>query len=124
MNKFLSKVHVLSVLMILVTGYLKAQNLNLIPYPSQVEVLKGTCVLNNSRLYTNNKALSGILHFFNEEIGPQQNKSQISKQIIDLKILPSPDVYGSYEWLFMISRGLAGEVLCWTSHAIFSENKQ
>ena len=41
MNKFLFKVHVISALMILSAGYSKAQNLNLIPYPSQVEVLKG-----------------------------------------------------------------------------------
>ena len=72
MNKFLFNVHVIFALMILSTGYLKAQNLNLIPYPSQVEILKGNCVLYNSKLFTNNKGLSGLLHFFNEEVGPQQ----------------------------------------------------
>jgi hexosaminidase len=97
MYKFLFKVHVISALMILSTGYSKAQNLNLIPYPSQVEVLKGNCVLNNSQLFTNNKKLSGLLRYFNEKIGPQQKNSQIPKQVIDLKILPSSYVYGSYE---------------------------
>ena len=64
MNKFLFNVHVIFALMILSTGYLKAQNLNLIPYPSQVEILKGNCVLYNSKLFTNNKGLSGLLQFF------------------------------------------------------------
>ncbi len=45
MYKILFKVTVFSVLMILGAGYSKAQNLNLIPYPSQVEVMKGSCVL-------------------------------------------------------------------------------
>jgi hexosaminidase len=97
MNKFLFKVFVISAFVILSTGYLKAQNLNLIPYPSQVEILKGTCMLNNAPLYTNNKALSGILYFFNEEMGLQQKNNHIPKQVVELKILPSPDVYGSYE---------------------------
>src|SRR5579864_3482583 len=97
MNKFLFKVHIISVLMILSAGYLKSQNLNLIPYPSQVEVLKGNCVLNNAPLFTNSKELSGLLLFFNEEMGMQQKNSQIPKQVIDLKIQPSSDVYGSYE---------------------------
>ncbi len=97
MYKFLFKLPVISALVILSAGYLKAQNLNLIPYPSQVEVLKGNCVLYNSQLFTNNKELSGLLLFFNEEVSPQQKNSQIPKQVIDLKIQPSPDVYGSYE---------------------------
>ncbi|HLA59349.1 MAG TPA: family 20 glycosylhydrolase, partial [Puia sp.] len=97
MNKFLFRVYVISVFMILSTGYSKAQNLNLIPYPSQVEVLKGNCVLNNAQLYTNNKEFSVLLHFFNEEMGLQQKNSHIPQQVIDLKIVPSSDVYGSYE---------------------------
>ncbi len=97
MYKFLFKLLVISALLILSAGYSKAQNLNLIPYPSQVEVLKGNCVLYNSQLFTNNKELSGLLHFFNEEMGLQQKNSHIPKQVIDLKILPSSDVYGSYE---------------------------
>ena len=84
-------------LIILSTGYSKAQNLNLIPYPSQVELLKGNCVLYNSQLYTDNKELSGLLHYFNEEIGLQQKNNHTPKQIIDLKIQPSSNVYGSYE---------------------------
>ena len=97
MYKLLFKEFVISALMISGAGYSKAQTLNLIPYPSQVEVLKGNCVLYNSQLFTNNKELSGLLHYFNEEIGLQQKNSQIPKQVVDLKILPSPDVYGSYE---------------------------
>ena len=97
MYKFLFKLYIISALVILSAGYSKAQNLNLIPYPSQVEVLKGNCVLYNSQLFTNNKELSGLLHFFNEEMGLQQKNSHIPKQVIDLKILPSSDVYGSYE---------------------------
>ena len=97
MYKFLFKLPVISALVILSVGYSKAQNLNLIPYPSQVEVLKGNCVLYNSQLFTNNKELSGLLLFFNEEVSPQQKNSKIPKQVIDLKIQPSPDVYGSYE---------------------------
>ena len=97
MYKFIFKVFVIMALAIVSAGYLKAQNLNLIPYPSQVEVLKGNCVLNNAQLFTNNKELSGLLQFFNEEMGLQQKNSQIPKQVIDLKIQPSPDVYGSYE---------------------------
>ena len=97
MNKFLFKVPVISVLMLLSAGYSKAQNLNLIPYPSQVEILKGTCVLNNALLYTNNKALSGILNFQKEEMGREKTHKKIPKQVIDLKIRPSSDVYGSYE---------------------------
>ncbi len=96
MCKFLLKLPVISALVILCVGYSKAQNLNLIPYPSRVEVLKGNCVLYNSQLFTNNKQLSGLLHYFNEEIGLQQKNSHIPKQIIDLKIQPSPDVFGSY----------------------------
>jgi hexosaminidase len=97
MYKSLFKVQVISVLMIFGARHSNAQNINLIPYPSQVEVLKGNCVLYNSQLFTNNKELSGLLHYFNEEIGLQQENSHTPKQVIDLKILPSPDVYGSYE---------------------------
>jgi hexosaminidase len=97
MYKLLFKLPFIAALVIFNAGYLKAQNLNLIPYPSQVEVLKGNCVLYNSQLFTNNKELSGLLLFFNEEIGPQQKNSHIPKQVIDLKILPSSGVYGSYE---------------------------
>jgi hexosaminidase len=97
MRKFIFRVYVISALVILSTGYSNAQNLNLIPYPSQVEVLKGNCVLYNSQLVTNNKELSGLLLYFNEELGPQQKNSHTPKQAIDLKILPSSGVYGSYE---------------------------
>jgi len=97
MNKFLFKVFVIAVLMISGAGYSMAQNINLIPYPSQVDVVKGNCVLYNSPLFTNNKDLSGLLIFFNEEMGRQQKNSHIPRQVIDLKIMPSPDVYGSYE---------------------------
>ncbi len=97
MNKFLFKVFVIAALMISGAGHSKAQNINLIPYPSQVEVLKGNCVLYNSQLFTNNKELSGLLYYFNREMGLQQKNSHTPKQFIDLKILPSPDVYGSYE---------------------------
>ncbi len=38
MNKFFFRVHVISALMILSAGYLNAQNLDLIPYPDQLEV--------------------------------------------------------------------------------------
>ena len=96
-NKFLFKVHVIAVLVILNIGHSKAQNLNLIPYPSQVEILKGNCVLNNAPLFTNNKELSGLLLFFNEEMGPHEKNSHTPKQVIDLKILPSSEVYGTYE---------------------------
>ena len=97
MYKFLFKFPVISALVILSAGYLKAQNLNLIPYPTRVEVLKGNCVLYNSQLFTNNKELSGLLLFFNGEVSSQQKNTEIPKQVIELKILPSPDVYGSYE---------------------------
>jgi hexosaminidase len=97
MYKFLFKVHVMTALTILSAGYSKAQNINLIPYPSQFEVLKGNCVVYNSQLFTNDKGLSGLLHYFNAEIGQQPKNSNIPKQDIDLKILPSSDVYGSYE---------------------------
>src|SRR5450432_2871521 len=97
MNKLLFKLNVISALVVFSAGYSKAQNLNLIPYPSQVEVLKGNCILYNSQLFTNNKELSGLLHYFNEEIDLQQKNSHIPKQVIDLKILPSSDIYGSYE---------------------------
>jgi len=98
MNKFLSKMRVLSVFMILVTGYSKAQNLNIIPYPSQVEVLKGNCVLYNSKLFTNNKALSGLLYYFNEVVDLQEtDEDKQPEQFIELKILSSKNVYGSYE---------------------------
>ena len=97
MNKFLFRVHVIFALVIFNAGYSKAQNLNLIPYPRQVEVLKGNCFLYNSQLFTNNKELSGLLHYFNEEIGLKQKNTNIPKQVIDLKILSSSDVYGSYE---------------------------
>jgi hexosaminidase len=97
MNKFLFKVFVIAALMISGAGHSNAQNINLIPYPSQLEVLKGNCVLYNSPLFTNNKELSGLLQFFNEEMSPLQKSSHIPKQVIDLKILPSPEDYGSYE---------------------------
>ncbi len=97
MYKILHKVHVISALMTLSAGYSKAQNLNLIPYPSQVEILKGTCVLNNALLYTNNKALSDLLHFQKEEILPEKIHSRIPKQLVDLKIQSSANAYGSYE---------------------------
>jgi hexosaminidase len=97
MYKFFFKLPVIAALVIFNAGYLKAQNLNLIPYPSRVEVLKGNCVLYNSQLFTNNKELSGLLLFLNEEIDPQQKNSHIPKQVVDLKILPSSGVYGSYE---------------------------
>jgi len=97
MYKILFKFLVISALLILSAGYSKAQNLNLIPYPSQVEVLKGNCVLNNAQLFTDNKELSDLLHYLNEEMGLQQKNPKNAKQVIELKILPSPDVYGSYE---------------------------
>ncbi len=97
MFKLFFRVHIISALMILSAGYSKAQNLNLIPYPSHVEVLKGNCVLYHSPLFTNNKEQSGLLHFFNEEMGLEQTNSHVPKQVIDLKIKPSADVYGSYE---------------------------
>ena len=97
MNKFLIKVRIIAACMVLSTGHSKAQSHNLIPYPNRVEVLKGNCVLNNAQLFTNNKELSGLLLFFNEEMRPQQKNSHIPKQVIDLKIQPSSDVYGSYE---------------------------
>ncbi len=97
MYKFLFKVQIISVLIILSVGSSKAQNLNLIPYPSQVEVMKGNCVLINAQLFTNNKGLSGLLHFFNEEIGLQQKNGDMPRQFIDLKILSSENAYGSYE---------------------------
>ena len=81
MNKFLFRLIVISALVIFSAGYSKAQNLNLIPYPSQVEVLKGNCVLNNSPLFTNNKGLSGLLHYFNEEMGLQQNEQSYPKSV-------------------------------------------
>jgi len=96
MNKFIFKVFVIASLILSGAGYSKAQNINLIPYPSQVEILKGDCVLYNAPLFTNNKGLSGLLLFFNEETGLQKN-DHTPKQVIDLKILPSPGVYGSYE---------------------------
>ncbi len=96
MNKFLSKVYVIAALMISAAGYSRAQSINLIPYPSQVEVLKGNCVLYNSPLFVNNRGLSGLLTFFNEEMGLQEKNSHIPRQVIDLKILPSSNVYGSY----------------------------
>src|SRR5450432_3390450 len=97
MYKFLFKVHVISALVILSAGYSKAQNLNLIPYPSQVEILKGNCVLYNAQLFTNNKELSGLLHYFNDEMRLLQKNTDIPGQVIDLKIQPSLDVYGSYK---------------------------
>jgi hexosaminidase len=96
LNNFF-KVFVISALIISRTGYSKAQNLNLIPYPSQVEILKGTCVLKNGMIYTNNKALSGILHFQNEQGEPWKKNGKIPRQLVDLKILPSANAYGSYE---------------------------
>ncbi len=80
MYKFLFKIHVISALVILSAGYSKAQNINLIPYPSQVEILKGNCVLYNSQLFTNNKELSGLLHYFNEEMDLHQ-KNRIKRPI-------------------------------------------
>jgi len=97
MNKFLLKVYVIAALILSGTGYSQAQNLNLIPYPSHVEILKGTCVLKNALIYTNNKALSGILHFQNEQMEPRKKNSRTPMQLVDLKILPSANVYGSYE---------------------------
>ena len=96
MYKILFKLLVISALLISSAGYLKAQNLNLIPYPSQVKILKGTCVLNYAQLYTNNKELSGLLSFFNEGLGLRQN-NQRPKQVVDLKILLSSNAYGYYE---------------------------
>jgi hexosaminidase len=96
MNKFLLKLYFVSVLLIFSVEYAKAQNLYLIPWPSQVEILKGNCILNNTPLSTNNKGLSGLLLYFNEDIGLQQKNSHSPRQVIDLKILPSPDIYGSY----------------------------
>jgi hexosaminidase len=97
-HKFIFKLIIITAPVICSAGYLKAQNPNLIPYPSQVEVLKGNCVLYNSPLFTNNEGLSGLLHYFNEEVGLQKgNEDKHPKQFIDLKILPSSDVYGSYK---------------------------
>ncbi|HET6999933.1 MAG TPA: beta-N-acetylhexosaminidase [Puia sp.] len=100
----LSKVLIISAFVVFSTGYLKAQNLNLIPYPSQVQILKGTCVLNNALLYTNNKGLSGILHYQNDQMGSQEKNKP--RQLVELKIQPSPAVYGSYE-LITSEKGVA-----------------
>jgi hexosaminidase len=97
MYKLFFKTCVISTLVILSAGYSKAQNLNLIPYPSHVEILRGICVLYNSKLFTNNEGLSDLLHYFNEEIDLPLNIDKNPSQFIDLKILPSSDVYGSYE---------------------------
>jgi hexosaminidase len=96
MNTFRFRVYVIAAFILSGTGYSQAQNLNLIPYPSQVEVLKGNCVLNNSPLSANNKELSGLVVFFNEEMGVNKN-NQTPRQLIDLKIVSSPNIYGSYE---------------------------
>jgi hexosaminidase len=98
MYKFFFKVAVISSWMLFIAGYIKAQNLNLIPYPSQVEILKGKCVLHNSQLI-NNTELSGLLNYFNQEMDLPKN-IDIDKnpgQFINLKIQPSSNVYGSYE---------------------------
>jgi len=96
MKIFLVKVHIISAFLILSTGYSKAQSLNLIPYPSDIEIMNRNSVLYNAELFTNNKELSGLLLYFNKEIGQQKN-SAVHKQVIDLKIEPSTDVYGSYK---------------------------
>ncbi len=88
--------YVISALMMSVAGSSKAQYINIIPYPSQVALLKGNCVLYNSQLFTNNKELSVLLQYFNEEIGLQEKNNDKPKQVIDLKIVPSSEVYGSY----------------------------
>jgi len=78
-------------------GFSKAQNLNLLPYPSQVRILKGNCVLYNTQLYTKNKQLSVLLRHFNEEIGFKAKTAKSQKQSIDLKLGASTGIYGSYE---------------------------
>src|SRR5437764_537402 len=92
MYKFLIAVFLMSG-----AGYSNAQNINIIPYPSQVDVLKGDCVLYNAPLFTNDKELAGLLVFFNEEMGLKEKNNKTSEQVIDLKILPSANTYGSYE---------------------------
>jgi hexosaminidase len=73
-----------------------AQNLNLIPYPKQVQILKGNCVVYNTALYTNNKRLSALILYFNEQISPDAKNSRKPKQYIDLKVIPSLGGHGSY----------------------------
>lgn len=82
MFKFLFKLYIISALLILGTGCVRAQKLNLIPYPSQVEVLKGNCVLNNSRLFTNKRELSGLIQYFNEEMGRKQKKVKSQNRLL------------------------------------------
>lgn len=91
------KICIISLTLSVSAGFSKAQNLNLIPYPSQVGILKGNCVLYSRQLYTNNKQLSVLLQHFNEEISSQVKTPKSPKQFIDLKLGASTGVYGSYE---------------------------
>src|SRR4051812_42315913 len=97
MYKSYFKACIISLTLLVSAGFSKAQNLNLIPYPSQVETLKGSCMLYNTQLYTNNKQLSVLLHHFNEEMGFRVKTAKSQKQLIDLKLRASTSVYGSYE---------------------------
>ena len=97
MNNFLSKTYIITAVMILTAFYSYAQGLNIIPYPSQVEIKKGYCILYNAKLFPNNSALTGLLQYFNENIGMRPKYSDIPKQVIELNIQASQGVYGSYE---------------------------
>lgn len=82
--------------MILAKGTLHAHQLNLIPYPASVRVLKGHCTVNNSPLRVNDPRLAPILNYFNEEMGPSKEISIRPMQLVKLYIVLSSSTYGSY----------------------------
>jgi hypothetical protein len=83
-------------IMILAAGTLRAQQLNLIPYPASVKVLKGRCILNNTPLRINDPQLSYLLHYFNQETGLSKKNSIGRMQLVTMKIVQSPGTNGGY----------------------------
>ena len=97
MNRHYFKICIVSLVLVASAKFSNAQNLGLIPYPNQVQVLKGNCVLNKLPLYTNTKKLAVLLRYFNEETGFHSKNTGSPKQLIELKLVAAPGIYGAYE---------------------------
>jgi hypothetical protein len=70
------KKFVLLLAVILSPCVLYAQELNLIPYPSQVTRLKDNLLLTkNTRFYTDNQKFKDVVNYLNEDLGKVGKKS-------------------------------------------------
>src|ERR1700754_3263905 len=74
-----------------------AQQVNIIPYPSEVDMLQGHLLINkNTRFYTVKNRFANMLSYFNGEFGDKKKGKPGKKQLISIAINPGDRKPGSY----------------------------